>query len=64
VAPATGPAAPVAAVIGPVDGQRTSTATSTAGGAGVSPALLASAVILGALAGLAVVQLVMRRRRA
>ena len=66
-APAGGATASAAAVIGPVDGPRTSTATSTAGdaaGAGISPALLVAAVLLGALAGLAVVQVLMRRRRA
>ena len=66
-APAGGATASAAAVIGPVDGPRTSTATSTAAGtagAGISPALLVAAVLLGALAGLAVVQVLMRRRRA
>jgi hypothetical protein len=53
----------VAAVIGPVDGPQTGTAASTASG-GISPAPLVAAVILGALAGLAVVQLLLRRRRA
>jgi hypothetical protein len=58
---------PVAAVIAPVDGSRTSRAGSAAGsgaGGGTSPALLVAAMILGALAGLAVVQLLLRRRRA
>ncbi len=39
-------------------------ASSGAAGAGISPALLVAAVVLGVLAGLAVVQLLLRRRRA
>jgi hypothetical protein len=65
--PSVGASGPPAAVIGPVDGPRTATTSSTAGGAagaGISPALLVAAVILGALGGLAVVQLLLRRRRA
>jgi hypothetical protein len=62
-----GASGPPAAVIGPIDGPRTATTSSTAGGAagaGISPALLVTAVVLGALAGLALVQLLLRRRRA
>jgi hypothetical protein len=53
-------------VIGPVDEPRTATTSSTpasAPGTGITPALLVTAVVFGALAGLLVVQLALRRRR-
>jgi hypothetical protein len=48
----------------PATGSVASASPGGAAGGGISPALLVAAVILGALAGLAMVQLLLRRRRA
>jgi hypothetical protein len=53
-------------VIGPVDESRTAAIQSKPGAAStaITPALLVAAVVFGTLAGLVVVQLLLRRRRA